>query len=263
MSKTTGMEGERAPSSVERRWTPSESSAESSTGAEPAVPGPVRSESGIGSGDGDGDGRVKDERVDDGLGLDLGLGDSQHPYHDHHDTSSHLDNDLSNLRSLLDRSEPAFDRLDFGKGLGESGDWEMGQKLSTRVAGSGDRLTSAGGNERSDEASDSRGRAGQTRSRTVADGNGGGGSESGGQGVTRLLNIRVAQPRPPNNLMLNKNEGDNNVTVLMKAAVPGISDRDLKKLRRVSGPIPWQAYSIAFVELCERFSYYGTTAVCK
>ncbi|KAI3230332.1 hypothetical protein DTO012A9_3430 [Penicillium roqueforti] len=29
-------------------------------------------------------------------------------------------------------------------------------------------------------------------------------------------------------------------------------------LRRVSAPIPWAVYTIAFVELCERFSYYGT-----
>ncbi|OJJ44553.1 hypothetical protein ASPZODRAFT_70968 [Penicilliopsis zonata CBS 506.65] len=29
-------------------------------------------------------------------------------------------------------------------------------------------------------------------------------------------------------------------------------------LRRVSAPIPWTVYTVAFVELCERFSYYGT-----
>jgi hypothetical protein len=29
-------------------------------------------------------------------------------------------------------------------------------------------------------------------------------------------------------------------------------------LRRVSAPIPWSVYAVAFVELCERFSYYGT-----
>lgn len=40
------------------------------------------------------------------------------------------------------------------------------------------------------------------------------------------------------------------------------TDEELHTLRRVSGPIPWTAYTIAFVELCERFSYYGTTAVC-
>jgi hypothetical protein len=40
-----------------------------------------------------------------------------------------------------------------------------------------------------------------------------------------------------------------------------INEDDLR-LRRVSGKIPWTAYSVAFVELCERFSYYGTTVVC-
>lgn len=34
-------------------------------------------------------------------------------------------------------------------------------------------------------------------------------------------------------------------------------------LRKVCGHVPWTAYTIAFVELCERFSYYGTTAVCR
>ena len=39
------------------------------------------------------------------------------------------------------------------------------------------------------------------------------------------------------------------------------TEEELRTLRRVSGPIPWTAYTIAFIELCERFSYYGTTAV--
>jgi proton-dependent oligopeptide transporter, POT family len=39
------------------------------------------------------------------------------------------------------------------------------------------------------------------------------------------------------------------------------TEEEMHKLRRVSGKIPWAAYTIAFVELCERFSYYGTTAV--
>lgn len=38
---------------------------------------------------------------------------------------------------------------------------------------------------------------------------------------------------------------------------------EIEKLRRVCGAVPWSAYTIAFVELCERFSYYGTTVVCK
>lgn len=41
------------------------------------------------------------------------------------------------------------------------------------------------------------------------------------------------------------------------------TNEELANLRRVSGKIPWTAYTVAFVELCERFSYYGTTAVCK
>lgn len=36
---------------------------------------------------------------------------------------------------------------------------------------------------------------------------------------------------------------------------------EMKTLRRVSGKIPWTAWTITFVEFCERFSYYGTTAV--
>lgn len=41
------------------------------------------------------------------------------------------------------------------------------------------------------------------------------------------------------------------------------SDEDLRSLRRVAGALPWTTFTVAFVELCERFSYYGTTAVCK
>ncbi|KAJ0416216.1 PTR2-domain-containing protein [Aspergillus carlsbadensis] len=36
---------------------------------------------------------------------------------------------------------------------------------------------------------------------------------------------------------------------------------EMQTLRRVAGPLNWVAFSVAFVELCERFSYYGTTAV--
>lgn len=41
------------------------------------------------------------------------------------------------------------------------------------------------------------------------------------------------------------------------------TEEELHTLRRVAGRIPWKAYTLAFVELCERFSYYGTTVVCK
>ena len=40
------------------------------------------------------------------------------------------------------------------------------------------------------------------------------------------------------------------------------SVEDIKTLRRVSAKIPWKVYTIAFVELCERFSYYGTQILC-
>jgi proton-dependent oligopeptide transporter, POT family len=37
---------------------------------------------------------------------------------------------------------------------------------------------------------------------------------------------------------------------------------ELHSLRRVAAKIPWKVYTIAFVELCERFSYYGTQILC-
>lgn len=52
----------------------------------------------------------------------------------------------------------------------------------------------------------------------------------------------------------------NPVEVEAKETSP--SDEELRTLRRVAGPLPWPAFTVAFVELCERFSYYGTTAVC-
>ena len=38
---------------------------------------------------------------------------------------------------------------------------------------------------------------------------------------------------------------------------------ELHTLRRVTGAVPWQAYTVALIEMFERFSYYGTTVVCK
>ncbi|KAH0369073.1 PTR2-domain-containing protein, partial [Aureobasidium melanogenum] len=37
------------------------------------------------------------------------------------------------------------------------------------------------------------------------------------------------------------------------------TEEDLKTLRRVSGKIKWAAYTVAFAELAERFSYYGSS----
>jgi POT family proton-dependent oligopeptide transporter len=36
---------------------------------------------------------------------------------------------------------------------------------------------------------------------------------------------------------------------------------EIDTLRRIPGYIPWICFTVAFVELCERFAYYGTTAV--
>lgn len=41
------------------------------------------------------------------------------------------------------------------------------------------------------------------------------------------------------------------------------SEEELATLHRVPAPIPWICFTIAFVELCERFAYYGTTAVSE
>lgn len=41
------------------------------------------------------------------------------------------------------------------------------------------------------------------------------------------------------------------------------TEDEMKTLRRMPDKIPWKAFPIAFVELCERFSYYGTTVVCE
>ena len=57
---------------------------------------------------------------------------------------------------------------------------------------------------------------------------------------------------------------------MVVSAAPSLGDdsyatptgQELESLRRVAGSVRWTAYTIAFVELCERFSYYGTTAVC-
>lgn len=39
------------------------------------------------------------------------------------------------------------------------------------------------------------------------------------------------------------------------------TEEEMKTLRRVSGKIKWSMWTIAFVELCERFSYYGSSVL--
>ncbi|KAJ5487344.1 hypothetical protein N7530_001644 [Penicillium desertorum] len=59
---------------------------------------------------------------------------------------------------------------------------------------------------------------------------------------------------------------ENNKGIIPESYDLGVGDEDPNTdelhgpnaLRRVSAPIPWVVYTVAFVELCERFSYYGT-----
>jgi POT family proton-dependent oligopeptide transporter len=44
---------------------------------------------------------------------------------------------------------------------------------------------------------------------------------------------------------------------------PFPTEEEWATLPRVAGSIPWQAWTVAMVEFVERFSYYGTSAVCK
>ena len=56
-------------------------------------------------------------------------------------------------------------------------------------------------------------------------------------------------------------ESDDDETSGLRRVQP--TEEEMATLRRVSDHIPWATLSVAFVELCERFSYYGTTAVCS
>ena len=75
------------------------------------------------------------------------------------------------------------------------------------------------------------------------------------------------------------NEKNEKHLIIPDESSPSVSDRkeslpdidgkeyptaeEVETLRRVCGTVPWSAYTIAFIELCERFSYYGTTVVCE
>jgi hypothetical protein len=57
-------------------------------------------------------------------------------------------------------------------------------------------------------------------------------------------------------------DGQPPVSLPVQAGDPDVpNDEELHTLRRVSDKIPFKAYTIAFVELVERMSYYGTTQV--
>jgi len=41
------------------------------------------------------------------------------------------------------------------------------------------------------------------------------------------------------------------------------TEEEIMTLPRTTDKIPWRIYTVAFVELCERFSYYGTQIFYK
>jgi len=55
------------------------------------------------------------------------------------------------------------------------------------------------------------------------------------------------------------NSTDNENAILLG---PFPTEEEWATLPRVAGSIPWQAWTVAAVEFVERFSYYGTSAVC-
>lgn len=57
---------------------------------------------------------------------------------------------------------------------------------------------------------------------------------------------------------------DHNAVVEFEADLEGEEPtaEELATLPRVSGKIPWITFTVAFVELCERFGYYGCSVVC-
>ncbi|KAF4626354.1 hypothetical protein G7Y89_g11802 [Cudoniella acicularis] len=81
-------------------------------------------------------------------------------------------------------------------------------------------------------------------------------------------NIETVAPIPPPVITGEKKEHSNIEHPIYRyddynEEIQGVlpTDEEFHTLRRVSDKIPWKVYTIAFVELCERFSYYGTTVV--
>ncbi|KAJ5160750.1 peptide transporter ptr2 [Penicillium canariense] len=66
------------------------------------------------------------------------------------------------------------------------------------------------------------------------------------------------EPVPPGEINPTAHGADGEDEALQKVYP---NEDDLRNLRRIAGHVPWTTYTVAFVELCERFSYYGTTAV--
>jgi hypothetical protein len=72
----------------------------------------------------------------------------------------------------------------------------------------------------------------------------------------KLVAEKVSAPSPEGPHYENDYDADS-----IEGEVP--TEEEYHTLRRVPDKIPWRVYTIALVELCERFSYYGTTVVCE
>lgn len=75
-------------------------------------------------------------------------------------------------------------------------------------------------------------------------------------GLLRSISARKHRPSSPDYAYIELSGTDNTDN---NSELPTPEERDT--LRRVADAIPWNAYLIAFIELAERFSYYGTTVV--
>lgn len=78
-------------------------------------------------------------------------------------------------------------------------------------------------------------------------------------GELEIADFKGADSRPLHSLDIPTKE---RLEIVITSDGEHPSEEDILHLRRVCGKIPWTAYTVGFVELCERFSYYGTTAVC-
>jgi hypothetical protein len=57
--------------------------------------------------------------------------------------------------------------------------------------------------------------------------------------------------------------GSEDVSVTSGNDRPAPTEEELATLPKASGKIPWTAFTVGLVVFAERFSHYGTTAVCK
>lgn len=70
----------------------------------------------------------------------------------------------------------------------------------------------------------------------------------------------AAKIRAPSVPEIRESDNESERTHVDPSIVP--TEEEKQTLRRVSAKIRWITFTVAFIEACERFSYYGTTAVC-